>query len=143
MSFFSKKKEYLDRARAHFHAFNVPECANALRQCCEAKLKELLGANNRYAIDRETGELTDPTLSNYIQKFEEERKNKSFPDLFPSIDGDRQRILNPFSHDDIETPYYMGELKTALDTMEKLNKVKRLCPVPLKWIGDKTKTFSF
>lgn len=142
-SFFSEKKDYLDRARAHFHSFRVPECANALRQCCEAKLKELLGINYQYAIDRTTGELTDPSLANFISEFDKERKNKNFPDLFPSIDGDRQRILNPFSHDDIDTPYYMGELRKALDTMENLSKVKKRMPVPISRVGNPLNTYSF
>lgn len=142
-SIFKQKASYLERAQAHFRSFQIPECANALRQCCEAKIKELISNKYWYAINKSTGQLQDATLSNLIQDFESERKRKGFPDIAPSIDGDRQRILNPFSHDDIYTPYYIGELKTALESMERLDKVRRIIITHAYRIGDNIRPYSF
>ena len=139
---FKHKASHLERAKAHLNASNIPECANALRQCCEAQLKKLLGSNCRYEIGLQNN-LKDTSLRNLIALYDKEREAKGFPDIAPSIDGDRERILNPFSHDDIETPYYREELKVAIQSMTALEKVSRRILIPLTRVGDKIKTYSF
>lgn len=45
--------------------------------------------------------------------------------LATHLKDDRQLLLNPFSHDDIETPFYRVELERTIDEIELLGNIHK------------------
>lgn len=60
----------------------------------------------------------------------EECRINELVDLFPGLHTDRKLIMNPFSHDDMETPFFRKELKDLIDVLTKLEDVKSFSVVP-------------
>lgn len=46
-------------------------------------------------------------------------------DVAPSLQNDRRLILNPFSHDDVETPFYRQELENLIVELERLTNIEK------------------
>lgn len=133
---------HLEKARAHLRNFRVEECANALRKCCEEQMKRLLPRNLHINEDERNLTATEKVLHQLIETFDEYRKKFRLPDaVAPTLDSDKELIMNPFSHDDLDTPYYMRELKLALQSMENLSMIQDRNVVPREKIGENTTLF--
>ena len=121
----------ISKARKHLHECRIPECANTLRRCCEKEVKRILPLNKRIHVSREGDENISHDLNSLLSDFRKyigkECKIKDIASLFPGLDTDRKLILNPFSHDDIDTSFYREELKSLLSDMEKLAELKSTC----------------
>jgi len=127
-------RNYLEQAHKHIKSFDFPAAANSLRKECEAIMKRLLPENWQYTIG-EDGTRQSLSLHGMISlgtKFNEYFQI-SLP--FTNLDSYRERILNPFSHDDLRTPLYRGELLLLLKEIEELEKVHNIDIVSPKAIG--------
>lgn len=122
-----EEKTYLQTAKEHFDNLRIPECANALRKACEKELKRILPMHMQYTVprgDKDAGGKVD--LNVLIESFLKMCGEMEMPGDFAQLNNDRKLIMNPFSHDDIETPYYREELRRCIDTVENLTQIKVL-----------------
>lgn len=122
-----EEKTYLQTAKEHFDNLRIPECANALRRACEKELKRILPMHMQYTVprgDKDAGGKVD--LNVLIESFLKMCGEMEMPEDFGQLNNDRKLIMNPFSHDDIETPYYRDELRHCIDTVENLTRIKVL-----------------
>lgn len=133
---------HLEKAWTHLRNFRVEECANALRKCCEEQMKRLLPRDLQINEDDKNHTSSEKVLAQLITTFDEYRRKFRLPDaVAPTLDSDRELIMNPFSHDDLDTPYYMRELRLALESMENLSKIQVRSVVVKEKIGDETKLY--
>ena len=133
---------HLEKARTHLRNFRIEECANALRKCCEEQMKRLLPRRLQINEDERNHTTSEKVLAQLITAFDEYRKKFRLPDaVAPTLDSDRELIMNPFSHDDLDTPYYMRELKLALESMENLSSIRVRSVVAKEKIGEGTTVF--
>lgn len=119
---------YLDSAFSHFKECRIPECANALRRFLEKELKRILPSNTLYQYLTDYSEQEKKDLNGLISafgKFVRECNITPLVALHSRINRDRKLVLNPFSHDDLETPFYREELAEMLKELPKLQKVNR------------------
>lgn len=118
--FIPKNQDYLDRAEKYLREFDYPACANYLRKETERLLKFLLPKNKTVAItdDEGTKPLQLDTLIDNFKKqyreyggdFQDFKKLKEYKDL----------LLNPLSHDNIDTPIFRLELMALKKLILKL-----------------------
>lgn len=120
-----QNKTYLDEAKALYNSCNIPACANALRRACEQQLKRILPINMHLRMNHEDSEKVLTDLNGLIQNYKKFVKSCSLPDVAPNLQNDRQLILNPFSHDDIDSPFYRTELQNLIKEVESLSKIQR------------------
>ena len=114
----------LDEAKSFLREHRIPACANALRRACEKELRRLLPLNAQLKVDPK--ELNAPPLLDFnglICKYEQIRRDIGLPDIAHGISIDRKLLLNPFSHDDVETPFYREELRRLIECCEKLQRI--------------------
>lgn len=122
-----EEKTYLETAKEHFDNLRIPECANALRRACEKELKRILPMHMQYTVprgDKDAGGKVD--LNVLIESFLKMCGEMDMPGDFGQLNNDRKLIMNPFSHDDIETPYYREELRRCIGTVENLTQIRVL-----------------
>jgi len=119
---------YIQKAKYHYAKHDYPSCANHLRKSLEERLKTLLPTNEHYAeyVDIETG-ITEikklKTLNQYLKKFISYcEKNGIDASELKDLKNLKDWYLNPFSHDNIQTPIFKRELELALELIEKLDK---------------------
>lgn len=115
---------YIELAHKHIKSFDFPAAANSLRKACEAIMKRLL-PENWLSVVGDDGSHQYLTLHGMISQCRSfnEYYQSSLP--FNNLDLYRERILNPFSHDDLNTPLYRGELIMLLKDIEDLDRVKK------------------
>ncbi len=121
-----KPLEPINEAKVFLHEHRIPACANAIRRACEKELRRLLPYNKQLKVDPQ--ELSSTPLLDFnglICKFEQIRKETGLPDIAHGISTDRKLVLNPFSHDDIETPFYHAELERLITCCERMGKIER------------------
>lgn len=130
--FIKKSKSYIELAEFYLKKYQHPECANNLRKALEQKLREpnILPSNKLFVetTDAETGEKEikkqqklHSLLSIFIEYTEEIGLNTT---EFIELKNFKDWYLNPFSHDNIETPLYRVELEKALNLVKKINDIK-------------------
>lgn len=112
---------YLEKAKQFLYQLEIPASVNAARKATEDVLKQLLPKNQLYSFS-ETGMLD---LNGMIQKFEELKKSIGLGGVAIHLDSARKFLLNPFSHDDVSTPFYKEELKQVIKEIEQLYKIER------------------
>lgn len=117
---------HMDMAKSHLQNLEIAACANALRRECESLLKRLLPTNKQLRLDApEDAGCPFVDLKQLIDIFNNLQKEVGFPNIAPSLNNARKLILNPFSHDDMDTPYYRNELTHLIAELEDLAKLKR------------------
>lgn len=114
---------YLEQAHKHIKSFDFPAAANSLRKECEAIMKRLLPENWLYSVNDE-GSHQFLTLHGMISQGAKLNEYFQISLPFNNLDTYRERILNPFSHDDLKTPLYRGELISLLKDVEELEQVR-------------------
>lgn len=138
------KKTALESAKQKLRALDLSGCANTLRSACESELKRILPQN---LILKKQIKEDDPIqfnnlnaligqLGTFRQKFFDMNLN-SFPDIVPNLSNDRKLVMNPYSHDDVETPMYRRELEYAIADVERLTRVKKKRLIKDEEIGNK------
>ena len=123
--------DYLSKAQLYFDKRDYPACANYQRKWCEQFLKGYLQENYRLEIgsDDSVQAITKlETLFNKLRSFYKdcglvlpEMIEKDYP-------RHRDTVMNPFSHDDLNSPVYRQELErgfaliAAFETLLPLRK---------------------
>ena len=120
-----EKKSYLETAKYYFHHLQLPSCANTLRRACEEQLKRILPYNLQLKITCDESEIIILDLNSLIQKYNKFVNEIGMPNIAPHMDDNRKLILNPFSHDDIETPFYRSELDSLIKEIGDLTKIEK------------------
>ena len=127
-----EKETPIEKARRLFSAFDFSGCANTLRSLCESELKRILPLH--FVLRKQSDSDSEIHLNNLaalIGKLNPFRQRfftsalDQFPNIAPNLSQHRQLIMNPYSHDDTETPLYRSELKTAISEVEELTKVEK------------------
>jgi hypothetical protein len=107
----------------YIKTFDFPAAANALRKDCEYLLNRLYPDNFKSTVG-ENGTIEELTLYGLICKLPKFYEYFDIPIKESNLDTYRERLLNPFSHDDLKTPLYRQELLLALNEVEELHKYK-------------------
>lgn len=114
------------KAKRFYLRHEYPACANTLRRAYENVLKKLFPSQLSLAVKNDSPEIIYQNLNGLISNIGKFRRfYTGFPDLVPNLTNDRQLILNPFSHDDIDTPLFKQELKESIEQLETINKVEK------------------
>ena len=114
-------EDKLEKAKKLLRQHEISASVNAVRQATEKVLKNLLPQN----IIMDTSELGKSPLTCLIDHFHYIAKEANLPNIAAHIQDERKLLLNPFSHDDIETPFYKRELESIIKEIEELNKITR------------------
>lgn len=120
-----ESKSYIDQARMYLSGFQLAACANTLRRGYEKELKRLLPYNLQVQINHENPEKVLVDFNGLITGFNNMVRDGMIPNVAPSLNTDRQLIMNPFSHDDIDTPLYRDELGNLISDLKNLCDVER------------------
>ena len=122
--FIPDKKDYLDLATKYLNEFDYPACANYLRKECERVISKILPKNMLYKDDLDSGSIKlflDGLIGKLKTYFEEIGVDYS---PFEKLKEHKDILMNPLSHDNIESPIYKSELVNAIDLIVKLNELK-------------------
>ena len=117
------EESHIAKAKAHLHMLEIPSSVNALRKAAEKILKNILSQNEILQIIFEQGYCN---LSKMIGIFQNKyAKLLGLELLAAHLQDDRKLLLNPFSHDDIETPFYRRELEKTIEEIELLGRIHK------------------
>ncbi len=130
--FIPDNKDYLDQAEKYLKEFDYPASANYLRKETERLLKHLLPYNKTVEIKDE-----EPTrhlqLDTLIENFKTHYlKFDSDFSPFKKIKEHKDLLLNPLSHDNLDSPIYKQELVAVITTLRELRKLDYKCLVSIK-----------
>lgn len=124
--FVPDNQNYLDRAKKYLKTFDYPACANYLRKETERLLTSILPQNLTLHLKEDDEEGTKPLkLDNMIANF-----RKYYLELggdftpFEKLKEHKDLLMNPLSHDNIDTPIYKRELLSSIELIEKLLSLK-------------------
>lgn len=137
-SFLLEPKKPLEKAKMHLHNFEIPASVNAVRRAAEHELKRLLPANLIYSLKSKTL-LCD--LNGLIDHYRQFAHKIGLPDVIPHLQDERKLLLNPFSHDDIDTPFYRTELELTINEIENLSKIDKNIVIDTKDVNEKEFVF--
>ncbi|QZE15251.1 hypothetical protein K4L44_05300 [Halosquirtibacter laminarini] len=125
--FLLDSKSNLSLAQKYFKLFDYPACSNYLRKEVEVILKKIL-PDNKINIVRDTnGEGTRTLqLDTLIRNFEEWYSDLGFSlEPFKNLKEYKDLLLNPLSHDNMESPIYRKELENIFEILKKLSKIQK------------------
>lgn len=118
-----ESKTHIEKSKAHLHQFEIPESVNELRKAAEEIFKNLLSTSDLMQIRMNSGFCN---LNGMIQTFSSKYGKALGKDsLFARLQNERKLLLNPFSHDDVETPFYRGELEQVIRDIEELQTIEK------------------
>lgn len=126
-------KKPLEKAKQFLAEHEISASVNAARRAAEEVLKKLLPTNLVLDLSY-TGQCD---LNGLIQKFNNFMNSIGLNNPAPHLHNARQLILNPFSHDDIETPFYKDELKMIIKEIEELFRIERTVIIDYKDVRSK------
>ena len=116
----------ISKAKLFYHRHEYAACANTLRRAYENVLKKIIPTQFAMAIKTDSFDNPYKNLNGLIESMSKFRGYyEGFPDIVPNLTNDRQLILNPFSHDDIDTPLFKRELKESISQLEAISKVTK------------------
>ena len=125
-------KDYLHLAKKYLKEFDYPACANYLRKECERLLtKQILPENLTLKVTDDKGSVTaqlDDLIANFKKYYE--GVNGDFT-KFNKLKEYKDLLLNPLSHDNIESPIYRLELESVLAVLIEMQKLKPFLLVPV------------
>ncbi|MBU2045538.1 MAG: ATP-binding protein, partial [Bacteroidetes bacterium] len=122
--FMPKKESHLDMAIKYLKEFDYPASANYLRKEAERVLCYLLPKHLTFFDKLDEGS-SILNLEGLISRFEVYYKalgGNYAP--FKKLKEHKDLLLNPLSHDNIESPIYKRELDSTIDILKNLNKLK-------------------
>lgn len=124
--FVPDNQNYLDRAKKYLKTFDYPACANYLRKETERLLTSILPQNLTLHLKEDDEEGTKPLkLDNMIANFRKyylELGGDFIP--FEKLKEHKDLLMNPLSHDNIDTPIYKRELLSSIELIEKLRQLE-------------------
>jgi hypothetical protein len=118
--------DYFERAKAYFKAKDFPATANYLRKSCESELRRILPAYMTLLVDHNTDEVRkisklEILVDNFFTYLDKNGLNQA---PFQHFKTYKKIILNPLSHDDLETPHYRNEIQDGINLVENLKNIK-------------------
>lgn len=116
---------YVEQAKIYLKTFQLAACANTLRRFCEQQMKRILPANMQIQLNDREVEKVNLDLNGLITNYKKFIAQCKLTDMAPSLQNDRRLILNPFSHDDMETPFYRQELENLIIELERLSTIEK------------------
>lgn len=131
--------DYFEKAKLYFRKKDYPTCANFQRKWCEQFLKKYLQENYRLEIlgDEQATEITKlNTLFGRLEKFYKDCKIELPSGIKSEFHLHRDTVMNPFSHDDLQSPIYRQELERGFRLIEELKKLKPLQKSVIAYRGD-------
>lgn len=115
--------DYIENAKYHLQMLEIPASVNVLRKAVEKVLKYILAPNDIMQIIINQGYCN---LSNMIGTFKQKYAGVlKLESLAAHLQDDRRLLLNPFSHDDIETPFYRREMEQTIKEIELLGEIRK------------------
>ena len=118
--------DLISKAKIFYHRHEYAACANTLRRAYENVLRRIYPIHLVLSVKTDSLENPYQNLNNLIGSMGKFRNYYAgFPDLVPNLTNDRQLILNPFSHDDLDTPLYKRELMESIAQLEALSKTTK------------------
>lgn len=116
-----------DKSKLFYLHHEYAACANTLRRAYENVLKCLFPPKFKYTVKNDSRyDDISQNLNGLISNMEKFRTYyDKFPELAPNLTNDRQLILNPFSHDDLDTPLFKRELYESIKQLELLRKISK------------------
>jgi len=119
--YIEKTSDYFERAEKHLKAFDYPACANAIRQGFENIIFNFLSSANRLTLDKTTRTTTGKQFNDLLTELKNlHTSNNVSTDIIADLFVYKDHILNPFSHDNIDTPAYKEELEKLLALVPKV-----------------------
>lgn len=122
--FLPESANYLDQAKKYLNRFEYPAAANCLRKEAERLLKHLLPPNKIIVISKDDS-IKEAQLDTLIENFKQ---------YYEGLGGDfrpflklkeyKDLLLNPLSHDNIDTPVYRKELDGVFQVIDELKTLK-------------------
>lgn len=126
----------IDKAKQFYYRHEYPACANTLRRAYENVLKKLYPPHLSFAKKTETLDNPYLNLNGLISNMHLFRQYYGgFPNLASNLTNDRQLILNPFSHDDLDTPLFKQELRESIAQLELISKAQKETLVDAAKVG--------
>lgn len=118
-------KDDLEKAQDFFRTKEYPSCANYQRKICENLIKKFLPENKKYDA-LYNGDIapvnTLGTLVDRLRKYLGEVGISFTP--FEKLQNCVRVVMNPLSHDDLESQVYKRELELVFSLIEELKKLK-------------------
>ncbi len=119
------KSDY-QKAEIYRDSFDYPAAANALRKVLEKTLKDKLPET--YTLSENVkGLLKPPSLETLINRLNAYYKDLEVEIPNAIIDGLKTYktiLLNPMSHDDVESPIYKNDIETAFQVIDDLKNIQ-------------------
>jgi len=113
-----------DEAKRHYCNCDFAACLNSLRRYSERKLIEILP--NHLSLDfAKTGETRYKMLGGLISAFSVFCSRFALPNPCPNLGCYKDRLLNPFSHDNISSPIYRTEVKNLMSELSILDSIQK------------------
>jgi energy-coupling factor transporter ATP-binding protein EcfA2 len=115
----------LEKAQFYFRTHQYPACANYQRKICESLIKKFLPDHKKYESSY-SGEIKPVTkLDVFISRLESYLKENDLSfDPFRKLKDCLRVVMNPLSHDDVESPVYRRELELVFDIINSLKNLK-------------------
>ena len=118
-------KSNFEKASAYFKAHDFPACANFLRKECERVLKDKL--LETYRVDDGLKALVKPikldTLIDRLKVYYEDLGVQPPIALLRNLQNFKSVLLNPMSHDDVNSPIYRSDLEQMFQTLADLEAI--------------------
>ncbi|HWI93816.1 MAG TPA: hypothetical protein VNT20_21200, partial [Flavisolibacter sp.] len=138
--FIPQDNNYYQQAKKYLKGFDYPACANYLRKETERILKTLLPINLTIYTKEDEGSKPLP-LDQLIENFKAHYISFGGDfSVFKKLKEHKDLLLNPLSHDNIDTPIYKQELISVFSILDKLKKLEFKTLIS---IADNADTFMF
>ncbi len=122
-----QSKDYLERAKEYFKAFDYPAAGNYLRKECESCIKSLFKNTKQemYLLDNEGNiKNTFGALFEALNSYYEDCGIELPKQILYGFKISRNAILNPTSHDDLKSPIYKQELENTFSFVNELRNIQ-------------------
>lgn len=124
--FIDNSTDYFEKALKHLKAFDYPASANALRQGLENLVFNFLPNSYRLTKERKGEELTiKKQFNDLLEALKTIHKlYKVDVNIINDLFVYKDTLLNPLSHDNIDTPVYKEEIEKVLSLIPVLKTLK-------------------
>lgn len=111
-------------AKRHYCNCDFAACLNSLRRYSERKLIEILPKHLSLEFAT-SGETRHKMLGGLITAFSDFCCRFAMTNPCPNLEHYKDRLLNPFSHDNISSPIYRTEVKNLMNELAILDSVEK------------------
>jgi len=118
-------KDSFEMAAYYFQMHHYPACANYQRKICEGLIKQFLPKHKKYDTLPNGDIKPVDKLATLIDRFQIYMSDHGLDFTpFNKLKNCLKVVMNPLSHDDLESPAYRRELELVFDIIEELRKLK-------------------